>query len=53
MQAPTRFIVDPSLIATLGAFSRALAAGRFDVHQVNRLMLERMGLVMGMGEAAR
>lgn len=53
MPAPTRLVADPSLIAILGAFSWALAAGRFDVHQVNRLMLERMGLVMGMAEAAR
>lgn len=43
-QAMIRFIVDPSLITTMGAQSRAMAEERFDVHLVNRVMLERMGL---------
>lgn len=38
-----RYLREPALVATHGAASRALAA-RFDIHRVNALMLEALGL---------
>ena len=39
-----RFILQPGLIATMGAHSRALAVEKYDVHQVNAAMLAAMRL---------
>lgn len=39
-----RFILQPDLIATMGAHSRALAVEKYDVHQVNAAMLAAMRL---------
>lgn len=44
VSAMTRFIVDPNLAARMGAESRRLAEEHYDVHKVNRSMLEFMGL---------
>lgn len=42
--AMERFLIEPSLIATMGAASRARAEARFDVRIVNALVLRTMGL---------
>jgi glycosyltransferase involved in cell wall biosynthesis len=42
--AMERFIVDPDLAETMGRRSRQIAEQRFDVHKVNAVMLEAMGL---------
>jgi glycosyltransferase involved in cell wall biosynthesis len=42
--AMRRFIVEPGLAITMGQRSRAIALQRFDVHRVNTVMLEAMGL---------
>ncbi len=39
-----RFIEEPDLIPAMGARSRALADEKYDVHKVNRVILETMGL---------
>jgi glycosyltransferase involved in cell wall biosynthesis len=39
------FLRDPSLAQRMGARSRQIAQAKFDVHHVNRILLERMGLV--------
>ncbi len=44
-QAMARFIDDPELIERTGRKSRQLAESRYDVHAVNRRMLEEMELV--------
>jgi glycosyltransferase involved in cell wall biosynthesis len=44
-EAMLRFCRDPSLAASMGRNSRALAERKFDVHQVNRMLLSRMGLI--------
>lgn len=43
-QAMERFLVAPELIATMGAASRQLAEGKYDVNLVNAAMLDRLGL---------
>jgi glycosyltransferase involved in cell wall biosynthesis len=43
--AMSNFLVDPGLASTMSARSRMLAERKFDVHAVNRLLLERMQLV--------
>lgn len=43
-KAMERFILDPELIAEMGAESRLLAEARFDVNQVNNQILSFMGL---------
>jgi glycosyltransferase involved in cell wall biosynthesis len=43
-QAMLRFIEQPELIAKMGARSRAIAEKKYDVHKVNRQMLNGMGL---------
>lgn len=43
-QAMLRFVRSPDLIPEMGAASRRLAERRFDVHKVNRLILDAMGL---------
>ncbi|HEX5079558.1 MAG TPA: glycosyltransferase family 4 protein [Geminicoccaceae bacterium] len=42
--AMRRFIAQPALAVAMGERSRALAEQRFDVHRVNAVMLEAMGL---------
>jgi glycosyltransferase involved in cell wall biosynthesis len=42
--AMRQFIVDPGLAIAMGQRSRAIALQRFDVHRVNAVMLEAMGL---------
>ena len=37
-------MADPSLAARMGAAGRAYAAARYDVHKVNDVILEAMGL---------
>lgn len=39
------FILEPSLVDRMGLASRRLAESRYDVHKVNRVMLEAMGLL--------
>ncbi len=43
VQAMERFIQEPRLIITMGQASRKLAEERFDVHQINRRILEVIG----------
>ncbi|HYD28103.1 glycosyltransferase family 4 protein [Brevundimonas sp.] len=43
-RAMRRFVDDPSLIAAMGRESRRLAEERYDVHKVNRQMLDIMQL---------
>ena len=43
-EAMEKFILDPSLIETMGKASRQIAENKFDVHAVNNFMLEEMGL---------
>jgi len=38
------FIADPALIATMGRESRRIAVEKYDVHMVNAVILEAMGL---------
>lgn len=42
--AMERFVLEPELIERMGRESRRLAEERFDVHKVNQLLLEQMGL---------
>ena len=42
--AMLRFIENPALIERMGRESRRLAEARFDVHRINAVMLEAMGL---------
>jgi len=42
--AMERFILQPELIITMGQASRKLAEERFDVHKINRLILQAMGI---------
>jgi len=42
--AMERFILQPDLIITMGQASRKLAEERFDVHKINRLILQAMGI---------
>lgn len=44
VQAMERFIVEPELIARMGAESRRLAEERFDVRMINRKLIAAMGL---------
>lgn len=43
-EAMEKFIVDPTLITSMGAASRQLAEEKFDVDAVNKVMLAEMGL---------
>lgn len=43
--AMERFIVTPELIVQMGAASRQLVEEKFDVHSVNRIMLEEMDIL--------
>ena len=42
--AMERFILEPELIARMGRESRRIAEERYDVHEVNRVILEAMEL---------
>lgn len=42
--AMERFILQPELIERMGQASRKIAEDRFDVHKVNQLILEQMGI---------
>ena len=44
VEAMEKFILDPSLIETMGKTSREIAEKKFDVHAVNNFMLKEMGL---------
>jgi hypothetical protein len=44
-EAMERFIVNPGFAKTMGQRSHQLARERFDVHAVNRLLLETMNLI--------
>ena len=43
-QAMCRFIDEPGLAGAMGARSRLIAEGKYDVHKVNAVMLREMGL---------
>jgi len=40
-----RFILQPSLVATMGARSRIIAVEKYDVHKVNKVLMTQMGLI--------
>jgi len=44
--AMENFIVNPKLITTMGKAARKLAEDKYDVHIVNQIMLEEMGLIV-------
>ncbi len=44
-EAMEKFIIDPNLITQMGAASRQLVEEKFDVHQVNQIMLKEMGII--------
>lgn len=44
-KAMRQFIVKPALIDQMGKRSREIAEERYDVHKVNRVMLDAMGIV--------
>lgn len=43
-RAMRRFIDEPGLVATMGTRSRVIAEEKYDVHRVNAVMLEAMGV---------
>lgn len=43
-RAMSRFVDEPALVGRMGARSRQVAAGKYDVHTVNAVMLEEMGV---------
>jgi glycosyltransferase involved in cell wall biosynthesis len=43
-EAMARFITDPTLVARMGQRGRQLAEEKYDVHKVNAVMLQEMGL---------
>lgn len=43
-RAMTRFVDDPALVVRMGRSARALAEERFDVHRINRELIEMMGV---------
>lgn len=43
-EAMEKFILDPSLIETMGKASREIAENKFDVHTVNKFMFKEMDL---------
>jgi glycosyltransferase involved in cell wall biosynthesis len=44
-QAMKKFVDRPELIKKMGGCSRRLAEEKFDVHQVNHLLMQRLGLL--------
>ncbi|NAR88838.1 glycosyltransferase [Acinetobacter haemolyticus] len=45
MNAMQEFINNPALIEQMGQRSREIALNKYDVHQVNRYMMQEMGLI--------
>jgi glycosyltransferase involved in cell wall biosynthesis len=43
-RAMEKFIVNPDLVATMGRRSREIAEDKYDVHKVNSVIMEAMGL---------
>jgi glycosyltransferase involved in cell wall biosynthesis len=43
-EAMEKFIADPGLAARMGAKGRDYALGKYDVHLVNQVILEALGL---------
>jgi len=43
-EAMERFILDPDLIRKMGKESRRIAEEKYDVHKVNKVIIEAMGL---------
>jgi glycosyltransferase involved in cell wall biosynthesis len=44
VQAMERFIIDPSLAPLMGVRGRQIAEEKYDVHMVNSVMLNQMGV---------
>lgn len=44
VEAMRAFIENPEMIQRMGAASRKIAEEKYDVHEVNRKILEEMGL---------
>lgn len=53
VDAMQRFIDQPELIARMGQSSRAIAEEKYDVHKVNAVMLEAMGITVPTAQPAR
>lgn len=45
--AMEKFILEPDLISQMGKQSRVIAEEKYDVHKVNRVILQEMGLLPG------
>ena len=45
VDAMQEFIYNPKLIEQMGQRSREIALNKYDVHQVNRHMMQEMGLI--------
>ena len=43
--AMEKFIINPELFTVMGQASRKLAEDIYDVHKVNKVMIEEMGLI--------
>jgi glycosyltransferase involved in cell wall biosynthesis len=52
-QAMERFILQPELLAPMGRRSRQIAEAKFNVHKVNELILQTMGLRPGSQNESR
>jgi glycosyltransferase involved in cell wall biosynthesis len=52
-EAMRRFIIRPELAISMGERSRKTAEQRFDVHRINAVMLEALGLVRAPCDRAR
>lgn len=44
-EAMEKFILEPGLVASMGKASRSMAVEKYDVHKVNRVINETMGLL--------
>jgi glycosyltransferase involved in cell wall biosynthesis len=51
-KAMRQFIEDTRLIERMGKRSRAIAEEKYDVHKVNKMMLEAMGMSCGLVPAS-
>jgi glycosyltransferase involved in cell wall biosynthesis len=51
-QAMTRFVESPDLITTMGKEGRRIAEKRFDVHVINRRIMEVIGIVPPVGPSS-
>lgn len=47
-----KFINDPGLAERMGRRSREIAEEKYDVHKVNAVIMEALGLLPGQGEEA-